>query len=142
MRMEEDGYNTFYDRQYSSDEGYADKINMQDSPFYDVLIDWLRKNKSWEKKRFLEIGSGRGALQDVVNDYTGLDYSSEVKRYYHKSFVNGSATEMPFADNEFDVTWSYAVWEHIPDPEKALEETVRVLKDKGRKRQIIDSIDL
>ncbi len=39
--------------------------------------------------------------------------------------------EMPFSDNTFDVAWSYAVWEHIPDPEAALMETIRVLKDGG-----------
>jgi hypothetical protein len=46
----------------------------------------------------LEIGSGRGYLQDVAQDYTGLDISPNVARFYHKKFVLGSATAMPFPD--------------------------------------------
>jgi hypothetical protein len=40
----------------------------------------------------LEIGSGRGYLQDVAQNYTGLDISPSVARFYHKKFVLGSAT--------------------------------------------------
>ena len=40
----------------------------------------------------LEIGSGRGYLQDVAENYTGLDISPSVARFYRKKFVLGSAT--------------------------------------------------
>jgi SAM-dependent methyltransferase len=84
-----------------------------------------------EHKRILEIGSGRGYLQDVVADYTGLDLSSKVASYYHKPFVVGSATNMPFSDNSFDAAWSIWVLEHIPTPERAFEEMRRVIKPGG-----------
>lgn len=80
-------------------------------------------------KRMLEIGSGRGYLQDVVADYTGLDISPSVKRFYHKPFVLGSATSMPFRDSEFDGGWSIWVLEHVPNPEAALSEIRRVMKN-------------
>jgi ubiquinone/menaquinone biosynthesis C-methylase UbiE len=38
---------------------------------------------------------------------------------------------LPFDDNEFDVIWTIAVLEHVPDPEKALLEMRRVLKHHG-----------
>lgn len=79
----------------------------------------------------LEIGSGRGNLQDVAQHYTGLDISPSVARFYHKKFVVGSATAMPFADNSFDGVWSIWVFEHIPNPEGAFEEARRVTRDKG-----------
>ncbi len=84
-----------------------------------------------QDKRVLDIGSGRGYLQDVVADYTGLDLSSKVAPYYHKPFVVGSATKMPFADSSFDAAWTVWVVEHIPQPEKAFEEMRRVLKPGG-----------
>ncbi len=84
-----------------------------------------------QKARVLEVGSGRGYLQDIVEDYTGLDISSEVASHYHKKFVLGSATEMPFSDNSFDAIWSIWVLEHIPQPEKVLNEMRRVLKPGG-----------
>ncbi len=79
----------------------------------------------------LEIGSGRGYLQDVAENYTGLDISSNVARFYHKKFVQGSATAMPFADDSFDGAWSIWVLEHVPNPEHALTEIRRVMRDGG-----------
>jgi SAM-dependent methyltransferase len=80
-------------------------------------------------KKALDVGSGRGYLQDLVNDYTGLDISTTAARFYHKKFVLGSATSMPFASNSFDAIWSIWVLEHVPNPEQALEEIRRVAKD-------------
>ncbi len=79
----------------------------------------------------LDIGSGRGYLQDVVENYTGLDISSSVGRFYHKRFVLGSATAMPFADDSFDGGWSIWVLEHVPNPEQALAEMRRVMKNNA-----------
>jgi SAM-dependent methyltransferase len=79
----------------------------------------------------LEIGSGRGYLQDVAQNYTGLDISPSVARFYHKKFVLGSATAMPFPDNSFDGVWSIWVFEHVPNPEQAFYEARRVTRDKG-----------
>jgi SAM-dependent methyltransferase len=84
-----------------------------------------------EDKKVLEIGSGAGLLQDLVADYTGLDVSPSLGQRYHKKFVVGSATELPFADNSFDAIWTVWVMEHIPEPERALSEIRRVLKPGG-----------
>ena len=82
-------------------------------------------------REVLEIGSGRGYLQDVAEKYTGLDISPTVARFYHKKFVLGSATAMPFADDTFDGVWSIWVFEHVPNPEQALREARRVTRDNG-----------
>ena len=81
--------------------------------------------------RVLDVGAGSGRLQDVVADYVGLDISATAKRFFHKPFVQASATELPFRDGEFDVVWTMAVLEHVPKPETALSEMRRVLKNKG-----------
>ena len=83
------------------------------------------------KKAVLEIGSGRGYLQDVAEDYIGLDISPNVRRFYHKKFVLGSATALPFADDAFDGVWSIWVFEHVPNPEQAFREMRRVNRDNG-----------
>jgi SAM-dependent methyltransferase len=96
----------------------------------DQVADIVRAFKLMDKKA-LDIGSGQGYLQDVVPDYTGLDITPTVARYYHKRFVLGSATSMPFGDNTFDTAWSVWVYEHVPNPEAALCEVRRVVKDGG-----------
>ena len=82
-------------------------------------------------KRVLDVGAGTGYLQDVVADYVGLDISPSARRYFHKPFVEASATDMPFRDGEFDAVWSVWVLEHVPKPEQALVEIRRVVKDGG-----------
>ena len=67
----------------------------------------------------LEVGSDRGYLQDIANDYVSLDISPGVARFYYKKFVLGSATALPFADNSFGGAWSIWVFEHVPNPEQA-----------------------
>jgi SAM-dependent methyltransferase len=84
-----------------------------------------------KRRPVLEIGSGRGYLQDLADNYTGLDISPTVGRFYHKKFVLGSATAMPFGDSTFDGAWSIWVFEHIPNPEQALSELRRVMRDRG-----------
>lgn len=82
-------------------------------------------------KRMLEVGAGSGLLQDLVSDYTGLDISPTARRFFHKPFVEASATAMPFPDESFDGLWSIWVLEHIPNPERALREMRRVVKPGG-----------
>jgi SAM-dependent methyltransferase len=84
-----------------------------------------------QDKRVLDVGAGRGYLQDMVGDYTGLDIAPTARRYFHKPFVLASATAMPFKDSEFDAIWTVWVLEHIPNPESALREMRRVVKPGG-----------
>jgi SAM-dependent methyltransferase len=101
-----------------------------DSDVEGVLRSFVSRY-SLADKRVLEVGSGRGYLQDIVRDYTGLDLSASVAARYHKPFVNASATSIPFPDNSFDSIWSIWVLEHISEPEVALGEMRRVLKPGG-----------
>lgn len=89
------------------------------------------KDFELKDRTVLEIGSGRGYLQDVAQNYTGLDISPSVARFYHKKFVLGSATALPFPDNTFDGVWSIWVFEHVPNPEQAFREARRVTRNNG-----------
>ena len=93
------------------------------------LVEAFVASYGLQNRPVLDIGSGRGYLQDAAGDYTGLDISTSVRRFYHKKFVLGSATALPFPDNSFDGAWSIWVFEHVPNPEQALRETRRVMRD-------------
>lgn len=47
---------------------------------------------------FLKLGAGSGFLRDMVDDYTGFEIASSAGRYFHKPFVHGSVTSLPFDD--------------------------------------------
>ncbi|MGN6731925.1 MAG: class I SAM-dependent methyltransferase [Candidatus Binatia bacterium] len=108
---------------FESEAEYIDGIKDQIAAFV--------KSYNLDNRAVLDVGSGGGYLQDMVRNYTGLDISPTAARFYHKKFVVGSATAMPFQDGSFEGAWSIAVLEHIPNPEQALYETRRVLKDNG-----------
>ena len=46
-------------------------------------------------------------------------------------FQNGSVYELPFADEQFDLVFAHAVFEHLKEPAAALGQIRRVLKPGG-----------
>lgn len=110
-----------------------EKVAAEAASFWDVEGNMRRfvDRYGLQDKRVLDVGSGRGYLQDVVSDYAGLDISETVSSRYRKPFLVASATSMPFPDNSFDAPWSIWVLEHIPRPEAALREMRRVVKPGG-----------
>jgi SAM-dependent methyltransferase len=106
-------------------EAAANRLNVT------AYVTDLAKGFGLKNKKVLDIGAGRGYLQDVVEDYTALDISPSVKRFFHKPFVLASATLMPFPPGQFDSAWTVWVLEHVPNPEASLVEMRRVVKDGG-----------
>ncbi len=85
-----------------------------------------------QDKKILEIGSAGGQFQDIVRDYTGLDITEDLRKFYHKPFfVDKAGERYPFEDGTFDAIFSISVFEHIPDIDNALKESLRVLKENG-----------
>jgi SAM-dependent methyltransferase len=92
----------------------------------------------------LDVGCGTGALAARLAErgyeVTGLDPSDgmlHVMRGRAPSVdaIQGSATEMPFDDEEFDLSLCVATMHHIADPKAvrlALGEMARVVRSGGR----------
>jgi ubiquinone/menaquinone biosynthesis C-methylase UbiE len=93
--------------------------------------------------RLLDVGCGTGALAAELAargyEATGLDPSEGMlsvlrERAPGVTAVRASATSMPFADGEFDLSVSVATMHHIADPDSvrlALGEMVRVVRPGG-----------
>jgi len=117
---------TDYDRKYQEIAEQAAKS----ARIVERVVEFVNRF-DLANKTVLEIGSGRGYLQDVAENYIGLDISPSVARFYHKKFVVGSATALPFSDDSFDGVWSIWVFEHVPNPEQAFREMRRVTRNNG-----------
>ena len=83
-------------------------------------------------KTVLEIGVGGGLIKHFLRvfpdiKHTGIDIAADLK-----PDVIGSVTEMPFDDDQFELTLCCKVLEHLPfqDFEKALKEIHRVTSKK------------
>ncbi|MGH9802615.1 MAG: class I SAM-dependent methyltransferase [Blastocatellia bacterium] len=85
--------------------------------------------------QLLDIGCGTGATMDHLRKYgevQGIDLAmiplSFSRRRGHERTMCASATELPFADETFDLLTALDVIEHLDDDVKGLSEIRRVLK--------------
>ncbi len=104
----------------------------------------LRKIYDFEKgngKKVLEIGSAIGAASSILRDrgfdIIATDISSHAVEHIKElvpdmeSQVFDVEEENTKWENTFDVIFSFEVIEHLPDPEKAIKNMHKMLKDGG-----------
>jgi ubiquinone/menaquinone biosynthesis C-methylase UbiE len=89
-------------------------------------------------REVLEVGAGTGlimqGLTHTARRIVGLDLSAGMLKAAAKrgfDVVQGSATDLPFESERFDLVYSFKVLAHVPDIKKALGEMARVLKPGG-----------
>jgi SAM-dependent methyltransferase len=113
----------FYDKSFA--ENMYAQNHTNGLPALEAFVNDFKLRDS---AKVMELGCGRGAFQDLVHDYTGVDVTDSVKPYIRKTLVQASADGLPFADNTFDTGWSIYVLEHVPDVHNALVQIRRVMK--------------
>lgn len=119
----------FYDKTYA-DGSYGAAKQKINKIHYREANSFINEFQL-SNKRCLEVGCGIGLLQDSAIDYVGIDITESVGKHLHKPFVVCDGAELPFPNNNFDAIWSITTLEHVPNPEKALSEMRRVLKNGG-----------
>lgn len=104
---------------------------------YAAVLDELRD--VWrDDLEIAEIGSGAAGVTEFLDHpVTGVDTAFErtgEKANSRLARVEGSATELPFADASYDVVLCLEMLEHLgaDDREPALREMLRVLRPGGR----------
>ena len=89
--------------------------------------------------RALEFGCSDGLCSDLVQRetgarVTGIDVLRDVGAGFKRaslSFARANGLHLPFPDATFDLTYSIATLEHVPDPRAAIHELLRVTKRGG-----------
>lgn len=92
--------------------------------------------------KVLDIGCANGTLLDMLSHKvplqgTGLDISPEMTKIAKQlhpefEFISGTAQNLPFPEQSYDVMICSASFHHFPDPAHFLKETKRVLREDGR----------
>jgi len=132
--------------QVQRDEAFRelDRLNILfhfSHPFVSQLPCWLGK-KRCEDLKVLDVGAGSGLLAKKLSDwarrrgwnwqFTNLDVNSITPTSASgATFVAGSALELPFADNSFDLVVASQMTHHLTDAEvvQHWREAWRVTRD-------------
>lgn len=100
---------------------------------------------AFKDRKVLEIGLGQGAESEQIirrgGRWSGLDLTEEsvsrvrtrlaLRSLPFDDLRRGSALEIPWPDDSFDIVFSHGVLHHIPDIKTAQSEISRVLKPGG-----------
>ncbi len=100
-----------------------------------------------QPRRVVDFGCGFGWIGLFMmpmlapgSDYTGLDHSAPLldkgrevfaSQPYRSSFVHGDASASGFEADQFDVAIAHALMLHLPRPDLALAEMIRVTRNGG-----------
>ncbi|MFW5793547.1 MAG: class I SAM-dependent methyltransferase [Bacteroidota bacterium] len=123
---------------------------MKDNPF-DIFTDeyenWFKENKTIFQsellalkhlmpagKKGVEIGIGSGLFAEKLNIKFGIDPSGKMLNYATQrnlTVKEGIAENLPYPDNSFDFAVFITSICFIDNPDKALKEAHRIIKNKG-----------
>lgn len=126
----------FWDR----NAGRYDRFMRKDAAAYERLYELLRPVV--RGKTVLELAAGTGLIaKNIVNSANHIEATdaspemiAEAKRHNQSARLHFSVQDMfrlPYTDGSFDVVIVANALHIVPEPEKALSEIRRVLKDDG-----------
>ena len=138
--MSHDKHQAFFDQLAAEWDLNYTAIDLE---FLQHVVNHLEVKAGWD---ILDLGCGTGILFDLLRrrvgesgSVTGVDFSFEMAQKAHRNFpfanvnvVDADATMLPFHDNAFDMAIAFSSFPHFSDQQKALEETHRVLKPRGK----------
>ena len=127
-----------YDKEYF--EKTAEDVGLilkKRRPLWRRWVKIIRKYKTAGK--LLDVGCGPGFFLACVEKYYdahGIDISEyavrEAKQRAHTVKLSvGDATDLDYKNDYFDIVTCFDLLEHLPDPELALQEFYRILKNDG-----------
>lgn len=134
------------------DPAAADKYQQQARVRYELepYIPAFADFPGSKDKRVLEIGVGLGADHQRFAEagalLSGIDLTERAVEHTRRRLASlglasaiavGDAESLPFADDSFDVVYSWGVLHHSPDTPRAIAEVHRVLAPGGTARIMI-----
>ena len=128
----------YYERFYAQSRGYNSSTLMRLlSSYPHKLIE--KRFKSNAGLKILELGFGRGEYLEFVKQdfdrYVGLDIrsfkDSSIDLIKNFEFLEGNATKLEIENSSFDRVIATCLLSHLKEPENALLEWRRVIKNGG-----------
>ena len=125
---------------WDKNAGRYDRFMRKDGAAYEMMYEMIQPVV--RHKTVLELATGTGLIAKHIVNAAALveatdasaEMIAEAKRDNHSAKLHFSAQDMfhlPYADQSFDVVIVSNALHIVPQPEKALAEIRRVLKDDG-----------
>lgn len=123
-----------YQTKWGSEFGdeYQARNSIKKDDRLNIWFTLLNNLGLYKVKSALEIGCSRGHNLYQVHKITGAECmgieinEKAIKERYINNIVKGSAYELPFIDNQFELVFTAGVLIHLSDTKKAMEEIKRV----------------
>lgn len=116
--------------------------NVFDERGWNCLLRFFEKSINPKPgERLIDLGCGTGVFTRRLIKYglelLGVDISQKSIEYACRlqgriQFIVGNIEQLPFSDGSYDLAVLGAVLHHFPDFSKIVQETNRILKEKGR----------
>lgn len=113
----------------------------EDDGRYKVIKNAIEGKDQKSPLNILDLGCGKGRyLKHLVvdfpkNSYHAVDLSTNVMKYFSEltgvEKQQGNLTNIPYADDSFDIVYTCEALEHAIDTERAISEMARVTKTGG-----------
>lgn len=115
----------------------SEKGGAREKEVYPMIRNWVKENKL---ETVLEVGSGQGVCSPYIEaKYIGVEPSpiliDRAKQIYSKenrTFIKGSAYDLPLEKDSADGAFSVGVWFHLENLDDAHAELARVLNKNGK----------
>ncbi len=107
------------------------------------IVERVNKIRRIKNLQILDLGCGYGALSKVLGEYGAQVTAAEVDQeslIIAKKFLQSNKNinvvkipheKLPFKNNTFDIVFLLDVIEHVKNPKKTIEESLRILKNNG-----------
>lgn len=129
----------FGEKYFKPDFTHTPSILKGKKPFYHGFwARYIRKHKG-NKIKLLDIGCGKGFFLEYAERFSEA-YGVDVSRYAIEKAAQRlrspklclqDATRLGFKSGYFDVVTCFDILEHLEDPELAVKECSRLLKERG-----------
>ena len=113
-----------------------------------AIFQKLSEYLDFKGKNVLELGPGQtfGILEKVLETKAMKVSAADITTYVENvpngiEYKHYDGTNLPYNLNEFDVLWTWSVFEHIRYPKITVPETFRILKKGGIAIHSIDLVD-
>ena len=133
----------YYNRLFKLDRDQS----WNDAPGKKVILSAFIDLIKNQDNKIIDIGGGNGYFINEIKkrnpinidksqEYYAIDISIEatikaIEKYKDINFMQMNAMKLIFEDDFFDIVISYGAIEHIKNPQNAIDEIYRVLKNEG-----------